>query len=232
MSTYKIGNQVSGIIRSFCSGTLGSMTMVYDNQPYTFLKDVSVTLSFDNINRDTDVADKTLLSFNHDTLDEVRISNVKLTDKILALLYQENKDAPLYSKREVYTSDEEGKVYLNTTGTLYQVFIYNSDGDLEYAFGELTTNILTLSRSEEDYIIYYSFIGEKSYFFDKTQNIYITLDLDSVGNENDGTQDMSIHIQKGLIKVDKGMYFNRSGSNTVDLTIKVIHTNQDYITLK
>ena len=121
---------------------------------------------------------------------------------------------------------------MNTPEIIYQVFIYKSSGELETAYGSLEGQILEVEEAEQDYIIYYSFKGEKSFFFDKTQNIYITLDLDAIGNENDGTQDMCIHIQKGLIKVDKGMYFNRSGSNTIDLTIKVIHTNQDFITMK
>ena len=232
MATYKMGNKVTGIIRSLCVGKLGEMTMTYDNQPYALLKDVSVTLNFSQQNTETDVGDKTHMSFNHDTLNQVQISNVKLNNKILELLYTDNQREPLFAKQENYTSDEEGNVYLNFNDKVYQVFIYDSDGNLETAYGELENNVLTLNKPEEEYSIYYSVLGDKSFYFDKPNNIYVTLDLCAVGNEDDQTQDMSIHIEKCLIKADKGMYFNRTGSNTIDLTCEVIYTGLDYITIK
>ena len=40
MKTYKIGNKVKCIIRSYSSGYIGETRMEYDNQPYTVLQDI------------------------------------------------------------------------------------------------------------------------------------------------------------------------------------------------
>lgn len=232
MATYKIGNQVIGIIRSCSAGKLGAMSMQFSNQPYTILKDISVTLTFDADNKSSEVSDKTILGFNHDTLNEIRLSNVPLNDKILELIYQENVDEPLYSKRELCDSDNEGHIYLSTNGEIYQVFIYDEEGNLEAAYGTYNGDYLTVNKPNSSYSIYYSFLGTKSFLFDKTPNIYVSLDLITIGNEDDGTQDMMVHINKCLIRADKALYFNRGGANTIDLTAQVIHTNKDYITIK
>ena len=54
----------------------------------------------------------------------------------------------------------------------------------------------------------------------------------SIGNEDDGTRDMSIHIEKCILKTNKNMYFTTNNSNAIDLRATVIYTGKDYITLK
>lgn len=233
MATYKIGNKVTGIIRSFCSGKLGNMIMQYDNQPYTLLKDIDVSLTFAEQDKTHTQGNKNLLEYNFDTLQSVSINNVKLTDRILSLIYKENKDGPLFSKREEYTSDSEGKIYLNLPAdAIYQVFIYDDEGNLESAFGEYTESVLNVNKNDTDYSIYYSYEGEKSFFLEKPENFYVTIDFEALGNKDDGTQDMCIHIAKCVLKVNKNMYFTSNNSNAIDLTAQVIYTGDDYITLK
>ena len=233
MATYKIGNKVTGIIRSFCSGKLGNMDMQYDNQPYTLLKDIDVSLTFVEQDKSNTQGYKNLLEYNFDTLQSVSINNVKLTDRILSLIYRKNKEGPLFSKREEYTSDSEGKIYLNLPAErIYQVFIYDDEGALESAFGEYADSTLTVQKVDTDYVIYYSYEGEVSYFLEKPENFYVTIDFEALGNEDDGTQDMCIHIAKCVLKINKNMYFNSNNSNTIDLTAQVIYTGDDYITLK
>lgn len=233
MATYKIGNKVTGIIRSFCSGKLGETIMQYDNQPYAFLKDIDVSLTFSEQDKSNNQGAKNLLEYNFDTLQLVSINNVKLTDRILSLVYKENKEGPLFSKREQYTSDNEGKIYLNLpSGSIYQVFVYDDEGVLESAFGEYTSSTLTVNKINSNYSIYYSYEGEKSFFLEKPENFYVTIDFEALGNENDGTQDMCIHIAKCVLKVNKNMYFTSNNSNAIDLTAQVIYTGDDYITLK
>ena len=230
MATYKIGNKVNGIIRSFHSGKLGKMDMTYDNQPYTIIRDISATVNFAGVDRDSSVANKNFLQYNTDTIKEVRLSNVPLTEKILDLIYKDNEDK-LYSKQETYQSDEEGNIYLNTIGEIYQVFIYNDEGQLEKAYGTYNDTVLHVEKEEAVYSIYYSYLGEKSYYLDKPDNFYIKLDLEILGNEDDNTQDMCLHIEKAAIKVDKNMYFNNN-ANSIDLTITVIYTGLNYLTIK
>ena len=229
MAIYKIGNKVNGIIRSCSAGKLGKMDMTYNNQPYTILRDISATINFASIDKDSSVANKNFLQYNTDTISTIRLSNVPLTEKILDLIYKDNEEK-LYSKQETYQSDEEGNIYLNTLGDIYQVFIYNDEGNLESAYGTYSENILHVEKAESIYSIYYSYLGE-SYYLDKPDNFYITLDLEILGNEDDNTQDMCLHIEKAAIKVDKNMYFNNV-ANSIDLTITVIYTGLNYLTIK
>ena len=230
MATYKIGNKVNGIIRSYSAGKLGKMDMEYDNQPYTILRDISATVNFAATNKDSSVANKNFLQYNTDTISEIRLSNVPLTEKILDLIYKDN-ETRLYSKQENYESDELGNIYLNITDEIYQVFVYDEDGTLEQAYGSFSSTVLHVNNVESSYSIYYSYLGEKSYFLDKPDNFYIKLDLEILGNEDDNTQDMCLHIDKAAIKVDKNMYFS-GYSNSIDLTIIVIYTGLNYLTIK
>ena len=230
MATYKIGNKVNGIIRSYCTGKLGKMNMIYNNQPYTILWDISATINFASIDKDSSSANKNLLQYNTDTISTIRLSNVPLTEKILDLIYKDNEEK-LYSKQENYESDESGNIYLNITDEIYQVFIYDDEGKLENAYGTVSDATLHVTKPESSYSIYYSYLGDKSYYLDKPDNFYIKLDLEILGNEDDNTQDMCLHIDKAAIKVDKNMYFN-GYSNSIDLTIIVIYTGKNYLTIK
>lgn len=230
MATYKIGNKITGIIRSYCAGKLGKMDMQYDNQPYTILRDISATLNFAADTRDATVGRHNIWEFNADTVKEIRLNNVPLTEKILDLIYQDNP-TKLFSKQEDYESDEDGIIYLNTSDAIYQVFVYDDEGNLESAYGELSDSELHVNKINSVYSIYYSYLCEKSYLLDKPDNFYIKLDLDILGNEDDNTQDMCLHIEKASVKVDKSMYFNNN-ANSIDLTITVIKTGLNYITLK
>ena len=232
MATYKIGNKVTGIIRSFCAGKLGEMTMDYNNQPYALLKDIDVSLTFAETSSTPQQGQKTVLGYNTDIIQSVTINNVKLTDKILSLIYKKNTQEPLFSKREEYTSDENGKIYLNISEKIYQVFIYDDEGILEMAFGEYDSDELIVEKPASEYIIYYSYEGSKSYALEKPDNFYVTIDFEALGNENDGTQDMCIHIEKCLLRINKNMYFTSNNSNAIDLTAQVIYTGADYITIK
>lgn len=230
-TTYKLGNKVKGIIRSFSPCTIGDIELRYGNQPYTFIKDVEASLTFAEKERNAKRDDKVFLGYDHDTLKEVRLNNVLLTDRIFKLVYNSGENK-LVSKQEYYTSDGNRQIYLNTPQEIYQIFIYDDEGNLEKAFGTYTGNILEVEKENTEYSVYYSYLGEKSYCLDKPANFYVTLDLEVTGNEDDQTQDMSIHIEKCVLKVNKNMYFNKSNSNAIDLIGTVIYTGKDYIALK
>ncbi len=232
MSTYKIGNKVQGIIRAYAPGKIGEMTMEYKNQPYAIIRDIEASLSFSSDSKVSTTSDRTELAYNHDTLYQANLNSVLMNDKILDLVYKENKDK-LFSRQETYMSDNTGKIYFNfPTEEVYQVFIYDNTGKLEKAYGTFSDYSIEVEKEEAEYSVYYSFLGEKSYKLSKPENYYVTLDLMITGNKDDGTQDMCVHIEKCLISVNKSMYFNTSNSNTVDLIAKVIHTDEDYITVK
>lgn len=228
MKTYKLGNKTKCIIRSFSAGKIGEQEMKYDNQPYTVLKDVEASLTFvdKNISSKTTFVD---LSYNIDSLQEINISNVELNDKILNLIFSKNEDK--LCSTMINCVAENNKIYITSpTDEIYQVFIYDVDGNLEKAYGVLNNMEVEVQRNE-DYLVFFSYVGEKSFKINRSESLYLTLDLILEGNADDEINTSFIHINKCSLKVNKNMYFNRS-LNAVDLKFIVIDDNESYITLE
>ena len=228
MKTYKLGNKTKCIIRSFSAGRIGEQEMQYDNQPYTVLKDVEASLTFvdKNVSSKSTFVD---LSYNIDSLQEINISNVELNDKILNLIFSKNEDK--LCSTMINCVAENNKIYITSpTDEIYQVFIYDIDGNLEKAYGVLNNMEVEVQRNE-DYLVFFTYVGEKSFKINRSESLYLTLDLILEGNADDEINTSFIHINKCALKVNKNMYFNRS-LNAVDLKFVVIDDNESYITLE
>ena len=228
MKTYKLGNKTKCIIRSFSAGRIGEQEIKYDNQPYTVLKDVEASLTF----VDKSMSSKSTfvdLSYNIDSLQEINISNVELNDKILNLIFSKNEDK--LCSTMINCVAENNKIYITSpTDEIYQVFIYDVDGNLEKAYGVLNNMEVEVQRNE-DYLVFFTYVGEKSFKINRSESLYLTLDLILEGNADDEINTSFIHINKCALKVNKNMYFNRS-LNAVDLKFIVIDDNESYITLE
>lgn len=228
MKTYKLGNKTKCIIRSFSAGRIGEQEIKYDNQPYTVLKDVEASLTFvdKNISSKSTFVD---LSYNIDSLQEINISNVELNDKILNLIFSKNEDK--LCSTMINCVAENNKIYITSpTDEIYQVFIYDVDGNLEHAYGVLNNMEVEVKRNE-DYLVFFTYVGEKSFKINRSESLYLTLDLILEGNADDEINTSFIHINKCALKVNKNMYFNRS-LNAVDLKFVIIDDNESYITLE
>ena len=227
-NNFQIGNQAKCIIRAYHAGAIGNTTIKYDNQPYTVLKDVEASLTFvdKNISSKSTFVD---LSYNIDSLQEINISNVELNDKILNLIFSKNEDK--LCSTMINCVAENNKIYITSpTDEIYQVFIYDVDGNLEQAYGVLNNMEVEVQRNE-DYLVFFTYVGEKSFKINRSESLYLTLDLILEGNADDEINTSFIHINKCALKVNKNMYFNRS-LNAVDLKFVVIDDNESYITLE
>ena len=237
MKTYKLGNKTKCIIRSFAAGRIGTQEMQYANQPYTVLKDVEASLTFTDRTGETKTS-FVELSHNKDSLQEITISNVEINDKILNLIFSKNEDKPCSTMENVLIDHQTFQISTDTN-KIYQVFIYNCDGELIAATGSLdlpngSAEIITLSRSNfefydprkhlgltEDALVFYTYEGESSFKFNREDDQYLTLDLILEGNADDDLNTSYIHINKCALKVNKNMYFNRS-LNAVDLKFMIL----------
>ena len=202
MKTYKLGNKVKCIIRSFGAGWLGSQVMEYGNQPYTVLKDVEASLIFGDRNVEAK-STFTQLGYNVDVLKEITISNVELNDKILNLIFSKNEDKLCSSV--INCMAEDNKIYITApTDEIYQVFIYDIDGKLEQAYGILNNMEVSVAKNE-DYLVFFSYLGEQGFKLSKKDNLYLTLDLIIEGNSDDELNTSYVHINKCFVKIDKNM---------------------------
>lgn len=236
MDIYKIGNKAKCIIRSYAAGQYGSVEMKYDNQPYTILKDVRVAINFQDTGSLTrgSVYNGNLIGYNTQLINDIKISNVLLTDKILNLIYSKN-EVKLCNLSENYESDENNQIFLNTNkNEVYQVFVYDDQGELEAAYGTSSITI-TVKKPNSSYLICYSVNEDDnnilSFDLNKFNNYYVALDFEIENNVNDTTSVMWIHLDKCLLTVDKYMALSRE-TNTINLNCKVINDNttHNYIT--
>ena len=239
MKNYKLGNQVTVIIRSYSDDTfIGAQYIERANQPYTIIKSAEANLSFKNI---TSTAKTTFnhLAYTHIKPSQLSISNVTINDKILNLIFHKNQtEKPhLCTKLENVTSSQDKKIYfgqLNTT--LKNVFIYDSEGNCKYE-PELNNNSYPVDKSEQPYLVCYQYDSTTSFSLDQNNNHYYTIDLLLTSNqkefgEKDNTINSTIHLEKCALEINSDMSFVQN-SNTVDLKFIVLDNNlEDYITLE
>ena len=234
MKTYKLGNRAKCIIRAYTAGQYGDTFLKYDNQPYTVLKDINATLNFSTYEKkSTNAPGMNVLGYNVDFIDNIYIGNIKLTDKILKLIYCKSEDK-LCSVSENYNTDDVGKIYFTANyGHIYQVFVYNSNGGLEKAFGEydLVENnySMTLDQSNSSYLICYSYISP-ALNLNRLNNYYITLDFEFTGNQDNDSSTYWLHIGKCMIAPNKTLILD-DNTNNISLVCNVINDNpgQNYL---
>ncbi len=233
MENYKLGNRVKVIMRAWCSCKIGDYTLTYDNEPFLILQDIDVKLGYRNKIAEATSGQDTVLSYNADVVSEVLLDNIPISDKILSLIYSKN-EVKLCNVAENCLSDEDGMIFLSVpSNTIYQVFIYSS-GQLEKAYGTLDiSNGIQVQQANEKYTICYSYEGQLSVNLDRPENYYVSLDFEILGNVNDSTSRMWLHLDKCSPVATKQLSFGDK-VNTISLRFRVINdsTTNNYITLK
>ena len=239
MKNYKLGNQVTVIIRSYSDDTfIGDQYVERANQPYTIIKSAEANLSFKNI---TSTAKTTFnhLAYTHMKPSQLSISNVTINDKILNLIFHKNQTAEphLFTKIENVISSKDKKIYFGQLNqTLKNVFIYDSEGNCKYE-PELNNNSCLVDKSEQPYLVCYQYESTTSFSLDQNNNHYYTIDLLLTSNqkefgENDNTINSTIHLEKCALEINSDMSFAQN-SNAVDLKFIVLDDNlENYITLE
>ena len=250
MKNYKLGNQVTVIIRSYSDDTfIGDQYIEHANQPYTIIKSAEANLSFKNI---TSTAKTTFnqLAYTHMKPSQLSISNVTINDKILNLIFHKNQTAAphLFTKLENVISSKDKKIYFGQFNqTLKNVFIYDSEGKCKYE-PELNNNSYSVDKSEQPYLVCYQYESNTSFSLDQNNNHYYTIDLLLTSNQkdidllltsnqkefgkNDNTINSTIHLEKCALEINSDMSFAQN-SNAVDLKFIVLDNNlENYITLE
>ena len=240
MKNYKLGNQVTVIIRSYSDDTfIGGQYVKYANQPYTIIKSAEANLSFKNI---TSTAKTTFnhLAYTHIKPSQLSISNVTINDKILNLIFHKNQteEPHLCTKLENVTSSQDKKIYFGQLNeTLKNVFIYDNEGNCKYE-PELNNNSCQVDKSEQPYLVCYQYESTTSFSLDQNNNHYYTIDLLLTSNqkefgEKDNTINSTIHLEKCALEINSDMSFAQN-SNAVDLKFIVLDDNnlENYITLE
>lgn len=192
MTTYKIGNHVDCVIRAYCSDPIGDYKINYDKEPYTIISGENGIINFASRNVDMTGNDR-VGNYSTEKINSFSLYNVTLTDKILNLIYSKNEGFSI-TFHEKLLSDENKKIFLTKgLGKIKKlVFIYYSDDEndqpiLENAVSTLESDEIEVLHENAYYNIVYEVITDNIYSLDKRRNVYVTLDISSIGNEDDNT---------------------------------------------
>ena len=230
METYKLGNKVKAILRAYTPCKIGDIEMKYPSQPYTVLDTTDAQVSFKD--RDSSATStQTLMNYNIDFVDSIQLNNIKLTDKILNLIFEKDS-APLRPISQNYNSDGNGYIYFPINYPVYNLFVYDDEGQLECdPYEVFESNRLKVSKPNSSYLMFYLEDATKGFYLNRLNNIVLSLDLEITGNENNATETFWMHFEKCTLSINKNLYFN-NGINTIDLNLKNLKSENDYITLK
>ena len=243
MKNYKLGNQVTVIIRSYCGDTnIGNQSISYANQPYTIIKSADASLSFKNISS-TAKTNFNYLVYTHTKPNQLLLSNVTLNDKILNLMFHKNNVATkhYFSKIENVRSSN-GYIYFGLSDrNLRDVFIYDNNGNCIHIDEHNSNEGYPIETDNQSYLVCYQYESINSFSLDQNDNQYFTIDLlltsnqsnNQNNNEEDNTINSTIHLAKCGLEIDSNMSFSQN-SNTVDLKFIVLDSNteENYITLE
>lgn len=226
MATHKIGNQIDCIIRAYSCEPIGDYEPTYDGEPYTIIQGENGIINFSPRNVDATSSDR-VAGYATEKINSFSIYNVTLTDKILNLIYSK-KEGFSVTYHEKILSSEDNKLYL-TKGLGKQkkmVFVFYSDDNnaaptLENAYSTLDNDEIIVDHADAYYNVVYEVITDNIYSLDKRNNVYVTLDISTISNDDDNTTETHIHIDKAVVQVNKTLYFN-SNANAIDLTFLVI----------
>lgn len=235
MATHKIGNQIDCIIRAYSSDPIGDYKITYDHEPYTIIHGENGVINFNSRSVDMTGQDRNA-GYATEKINSFSIYNVTLTDKILNLIYLKKEGFSITFQEKILSS-EDYKLYL-TKGLGKQkklVYVFYADNEnaaptLENAYSTLDEDEIVVNNADAYYTVVYEVITNNLYSLDKRNNVYVTLDISTISNEDDETNETWIHIDKAVVQVNKSLYFN-SDANAVDLTFLVINddTTENYI---
>ena len=232
MTTHKIGNQVTCVIRAYDSTPIGDYKVSYNNEPYTIIKGENASATFtsesvDMMGRDRNGAYAT------EKIDSIILYNVTLTDKILNLIYLKNKEVSITFTEELLSSEDKKLFLSKGLGKQKKlVFIFDADDSskapiLEKAIETLEADedVVEVDKANAYYFVVYEVITNKAYSLDARKSMYVALDLMTISNTDDKTSNTWLHIDKAIVKVNKNMYFNTK-ANAVDLTFSVVRDSK------
>lgn len=232
MTTHKIGNQVTCVIRAYDSTPIGDYKVSYNNEPYTIIKGENASATFASEDKDMMGRDRNG-AYVIEKIDSITLYNVTLTDKILNLIYLKNKEVSITFTEELLSSEDKKLFLSKGLGKQKKlVFIFNADDSskapiLEKAIETLEADedVIEVDNANAYYFVVYEVITNKGYSLDTRKNMYVVLDLMTVSNTDDTTSNTWLHIDKAVVKVNKNMYFNTK-ANAVDLTFSVVRDSK------
>lgn len=223
-SIFKYGGKVDVLIRSAVPQNIGDKSFGA-GEPYTLIKNTTLNFSYGQSDKQVSKLG-TLLYDNNNYPDSITLHAVPLTEKISKLIFKECGEATLKSYTEYFTA-QNGRIYLHHPEA-FNLYVYNEDGSTMIGFAEHSENEVTSDNFVDGnkYLCFYEYAVDpdmsKSFNLDTPDFGYFTLNIWGEGNTDDNGGSIYLKLDKCSLKTGKELYFDNAGSNTVNLTFKIV----------
>ena len=219
---YEFGGSCDVIIRCKSERYIGGRHYK-ENEPYTLLQDVMISLQYKNITSG-DSAKNNIIATRQGLPDNVSITNVSLTDKIACLIAEKVQSQKI---GKTYCGiAENNTIYLPEIPLNDSVFIYNRNQRLD-KFTIDKDKIIGDFVDSESYLIFYDIMSDSSCFdFNTPHYGYFTLEIIGKGNKDKVSKD--IYIKLPAVSLMSVPIFDLVDGNILHapLQFQIIHQNQ------
>lgn len=188
------------------------------NEPYTFLKDVTIQFQYEQTNAQSN-ARKPVFATNDGRPLQLIINGVPLTQKIANLVLTNSKNTSyMRTRRERVICDSNGKLNLcyESNG---EIFVYNTNME------RVTDNY----SPNEEYLVFYQQEVEQGdkYSFEVPFYPYFELDIFMKGNTNKITNDIYMHFDAASLASVPNFNIMSGGILNTPLVFNLIYVNQE-----
>lgn len=178
---YEYGDLCDVIIRCNSERSIGGK-FYKANEPYTILRNVMVNLSYRTTNSESS-AKNNILATRDGLPDYVSISAVELTDKIMCLVAEKQKQKMLSNFCECEAWG--GEIYLPAAKECGNIWLYDIDHNLVTEYIVEDDKLVGSFHEGGTYLAFYDYISEHQCFsFDTPHYGYFTLEIFGKGNHD------------------------------------------------
>lgn len=233
-SILKPGSKVDVLIRNNYTQQIGKYSLTA-NEPYTLLKDLSVSFIYNENNVLVNKQQGNLLSTALDYPNRITIYDVPFTDKISNLVFTQYTDECF--KTNIMTCVAANNTIYFEHNQCFNMYVYNETNEL-LGFFAATDNYLTGPElvDNESYKVFYQYLVSSDsikYELKTPHHTYFTVEIFGESNVQDTTTPIYLKFNKCNLVSNKDFIFNnQAGTNTVNLSFDIIEGQKDYIVIE
>ena len=202
------------------------------NEPYTFLQDAQIQLSYQNntSNSNSGAGARASISTHNGRPSQIMITGTPLTKKIcdLILTKQESNNYS-FTKREITICVEENWIQLNSM-PVDIVYVYDNQLNLVEKSSTYTNDCRVNGKFKvnEQYLVFYKVESEGDvYNFEIPHYPYFSIELFAKGNTNKITNDVYMNFDAVSLASVPNFNVNYGGILNTPLVFNIIYQNQE-----
>jgi catabolite regulation protein CreA len=205
MNNYNFTGKGNVLIRATSAGVYGAKTFLA-NEPIAYLTEVDIVADFSNTEKIATQGARNLASSSDSSMSFVSLSNVKISDTLLSMLYtkqeHQEKEVSFVFKGEA----SGGALFLPITQEddliASSVFVYNQDKERQSNFTvDTTNNLISGLTNGQIYTVFYTLGKNDTTTFSLSNPTIpnVKIEISVAGNVNKKSGVMTLKIPKAKI---------------------------------